>query len=56
MEEHNKKSKSSRTGARDKSVKIRIISKRGNTREQTRRELMGLAISEFFRKKRWVTY
>jgi hypothetical protein len=41
-----KNPKSLPTGARDKSVKIRIISKRGNTREQTRRELMEMSADE----------
>ncbi len=34
------------TEAKDKSVKIRIISKRGNTREETRRELMEMSANE----------
>jgi hypothetical protein len=34
------------TDARDKSIKIRIISKRGNTREETRRELMEMSANE----------
>lgn len=32
--------------SRDKSVKIRIISRKGNTREETRRELMAMSADE----------
>lgn len=39
----NKNPSSAPTEAKDKSVKIRIISKRGNTREETRRELMEMS-------------
>jgi hypothetical protein len=31
------------TKAKDKNVKIRIISRKGNTREETRRELMEMS-------------
>jgi hypothetical protein len=41
-----KNAKSIPTEAKDKSVKIRIISKRGNTREETRRELMEMSANE----------
>jgi hypothetical protein len=44
-----KNPKSLPTEARDKSVKIRIISKKGNTREQTRRELMEMSADEIDR-------
>jgi hypothetical protein len=46
MEQSNKNPENLPTEAKDKSVKIRIISKRGNMREETHRELMEMSANE----------